>query len=280
VSGHALLRCKHGSRATHVALAQCDESGSTWCEIEYARTSARPGVAATCRRTHMFRTSARWPRSRAASRCVEPWTRRPDSHPLGPVSRTAGGISSDPLAFGGRSLYSADMDASVPVREPASHKGWRSVRSSLQLILAILVVCAWANSTALVLMITNHPMTFEWLPRIWQQQLQASVLFIAPGMLAARLASRGYPTSLRMSIRTVVAFVLGSAVGHWLAFWLIPPDTGTGKVWPLSVYANSLLFLTLMAAAVVGAMYVLVATRNAHPPGVASHANGSAGAEG
>jgi len=116
------------------------------------------------------------------------------------------------------------------------------------------VVCAWANSTTLVGQITNGPTTFEWLPRLWQQ-LQTSVLFIAPGMLAAWLASRGYPTSLRMYIRTVVAFVLGSAVGHWLAFWLIPSHTANGVVWPLSKYANRLLFLTVVAAAVVGAMY-------------------------
>jgi len=58
-----------------------------------------------------------------------------------------------------------------------------------------------------------------------------------------------------MSIRTVVAFVLGSAIGHWLAFWLIPPHTVNGEVWPLSKYANRLLFLTVVATAVVGAMY-------------------------
>jgi hypothetical protein len=48
----------------------------------------------------------------------------------------------------------------------------------------------------------------EWLPRLWQL-LQASVVMIAPGVLAAWLASRGYPTSLRMCIRTVVAFASG-----------------------------------------------------------------------
>jgi len=117
----------------------------------------------------------------------------------------------------------------------------------------VLVVCAWDNSFTLVSQAINRPTTLEW-PRVWQQ-LQASVLFIAPGILAARLASRDYPTSLRMCIRIVVAFLLGSAVGHWLAFWLIPPHSGTGKVWPLSAYTQSLLSLTTLAAAVVGAMY-------------------------
>lgn len=146
------------------------------------------------------------------------------------------------------------MDASVPVREPARHKGWRSVRSSLQLILAILVVCAWDNSTTLVMQITRQPTTFEWLPRLLQQ-LQASVLLIAPGMLAAWLASRGTPPSVRMCVRTVVAFFLGSAVGHWIAFRLIPVYPGTDMARPLSSYASSLLNYTLIAAAVVGAMY-------------------------
>jgi signal transduction histidine kinase len=150
------------------------------------------------------------------------------------------------------------MDASVAVREPASHKGWRSVRSNLQLILAILAVCAWDASPTLVLEIIRLPNTFEWLPRHWQQ-LQASVLLVAPGILAARVASRGYPTSVRVCIRTVVAFALGSAVGAWLAFRLIPlsyvTSEGISKVVPLSGYASGLLNNTLIAAAVVGAMY-------------------------
>ena len=45
------------------------------------------------------------------------------SHPLGPVSRTAGGISSHPLALGGRSLYSADMDASVACERARKSQG-------------------------------------------------------------------------------------------------------------------------------------------------------------
>ncbi len=146
------------------------------------------------------------------------------------------------------------MDASVAAREPASHRGWRSVRSSLQLILAIGVVCLWHNSATLVLRITEDPTPSVWLPRL-SQQLQYSVMLIAPGMLAARLASRGYPSSVRMCIRTVAAFVLASAVGHLLVFQFIPVHFWSGKAWPLPAYASSLLFLTLLAAAVVGAIY-------------------------
>ena len=146
------------------------------------------------------------------------------------------------------------MDASVAVREPASHKGWRSVRSSLQLILAILVVCAWDASLSLAIEMAR-PKTFEWLPRLWQM-LQLSALQIAPGALAVRLASRGFPTSLRMCIRMVVAFAFGSAVGHWVAFGLIPPSYfGQSTTLPPFRIAIVVLDYTLKAAAVVGAMY-------------------------
>ena len=103
------------------------------------------------------------------------------------------------------------MDASVAVREPASHKGWRSVRSTLQLILAILVVCAWdASVTSLSGHMEDHQGAKD--IRVAAAALAAAasqVVLIAPGMLAARLASRGYPTSVRMCIRTVVAFSSG-----------------------------------------------------------------------
>jgi Histidine kinase len=132
--------------------------------------------------------------------------------------------------------------------------GRRSMRSSLQLMLAILAVCVWHNSFTLVFFITKDPTTFAWLPRLWLE-LQVSVLAIAPGMLAARLASRGYPTSVRMCVRTVVAFGLGSAIGHWIAFQLIPVYPGNGMPRPLSSFASNLLTCTLFAAAVVGAMY-------------------------
>jgi hypothetical protein len=68
--------------------------------------------------------------------------------------------------------------------------------------------------------IKGVPKTFEWLPRFWQL-LQASLLIIAPGVLAAWLAAGGYPTSLRTCIRTIVAFFLGSAAGHWISFPLM-----------------------------------------------------------
>jgi hypothetical protein len=79
--------------------------------------------------------------------------------------------------------------------------------------------------------IRKWPEAFDWPPRVWQL-LQASVVMFAPGVLAARLASRGYPTSLRMCIRTVVAFVLGSALGHWFALADGVSRAEFLKVWP------------------------------------------------
>ena len=148
------------------------------------------------------------------------------------------------------------MDASVAVAEPARHKGWRSPRSHLQLILVILAACAWDASAMLVMEINWVTRTFDWLPRLWQQ-LQASVLFIAPGILAARLASGGYPTTIRMCVLAVVGFALGSVVGHWLVHQLIPAHAPGAfrRVWPLVSYAQSLLTNTLFAATVVGGMY-------------------------
>lgn len=146
------------------------------------------------------------------------------------------------------------MDESTAVRQPALQEGWRSVRSGLQLVLAILVVSVWHNSAALVFYITSDPPVFDWLPRLGQR-LQSSVLSIAPGMLAAWLAARGWPASVRMGIRTGVAFFLGSAAGHWIVFRLIPVYPGTDIARPVSSFASSLLLCTLVAAAVLGAMY-------------------------
>jgi signal transduction histidine kinase len=122
-------------------------------------------------------------------------------------------------------------------------------------MLGILVVCAWDASLSLLIEMTKPKSTFEWLPGLWQM-LQISALQIAPGVLAARLASRGFPTSLRMCIRMVMAFALGSAVGHWVAFGLIPPSY-FGQSTTLSPFniAITVLDYTLKAAAVVGAMY-------------------------
>jgi hypothetical protein len=134
--------------------------------------------------------------------------------------------------------------------------GWRSVPSSLQLPIAILAVGVWHNSAMLVFHITNDPTTLAWLPRVWLG-LQISVLSIGPGMLAAWLASSGsYPTSVRMCVRTVAAFGLGSAIGHWMTWQLIPVYPWSGMPpRPLSSFVSNLLICTLIAAAAVGAMY-------------------------
>jgi signal transduction histidine kinase len=150
------------------------------------------------------------------------------------------------------------MDASVAVGEPAGRKGWRFARSSLQLMLVILAACAFDAAMLLYLdavhdAMKGRPRTFEWQPRLWHL-LQLSAVLIAPGVLAAWLAARGYPASLRACIRTVVAFVLGSAVGHLMSsaqqVWL---SSGSRPVW--HHYADSMLTNAITAAAVVGAMY-------------------------
>ena len=147
------------------------------------------------------------------------------------------------------------MDASVAVREPANHKGWRSVRSSVRLVLVILVACAWQASADVVVemaLFEINGSTFEGLPRLWQL-MQGDLLMIAPGALAAWLAARGYPTSLRTCIRMVLAFALGSAVGLWVSFPQLVWPSSLRPAW--HVYADILLSNTLAAAAVVGTMY-------------------------
>jgi len=149
------------------------------------------------------------------------------------------------------------MDASVALREPAGRLGRRSVVSSLRLILLVLVACGWDAGVTLYCQVTlgkvtGEPRTFDLLPRFWEL-LQASLVLYGPGVLAAWLASGGYPTSLRAFIRTVVAFAVGSAVGHWISFPLLITPSNVRPVW--HVYADSLLTTTLGAAAVVGALY-------------------------
>jgi len=150
------------------------------------------------------------------------------------------------------------MDASAAVREPLSYERHRGGRRHLQLIFLILAACAWDACVTLYCQVTighiaGEPRTFGLLPRFWEL-LQASLVLYGPGVLAAWLASSGgYPTSLRGCIRTIAAFALGSALGHWMSFPLLISASNVRPVW--HVYADSLLTTTLAAAAVIGAMY-------------------------
>lgn len=128
------------------------------------------------------------------------------------------------------------------------------MRSGVRLVLATLVACAWHNSAMVMFEVTRDPTAFDWLPLLLQQ-LQVSVLLIAPGMLAAWLASRAGPATLRGSIATAGAFFLGSALGHWIVFRLIPVYSGTDIARTASSSASSLLTCTLIAGSVLGAMY-------------------------
>ena len=240
------------------------------------QVSPRRAAAPTC-----ARTSARWPRSRAASRCVEP--RDPPSG-----LHTLWARFHERLAAFRRTRWPLEVDLSTvrtwtrrsPVREPASHKGWRSVRSSLQLILAILVVCAWDAASARLARSPMGATTFEWLPWLWQRlQSQRAVHCSRHAGCAAGVTRLSHERSdVHPDGRGVRPRVGGRSLACLLAD-SVGISSATGKVWPLSQYAIILLFLHSDGCGRCGGD-VLVATRNGHPPGVASHANGSARAEG
>jgi signal transduction histidine kinase len=124
-------------------------------------------------------------------------------------------------------------------------------------MLVILVACGWDAAVTFYCEIATSeikgvPTTVAALPRLWQL-LQVSLSLIAPGVLAAWLASQGYPTSLRTCIRAIVAFACGSAMGHWMSFPLPISASNARPVW--QAYADNLMTTTLAAAACVGAMY-------------------------
>lgn len=149
------------------------------------------------------------------------------------------------------------MDASITVAEFGTSAGRRrSLRSSLGLVLVILAACGWDAGLSLYLEaalaeMKGLPSASDWPSRFVQLSQRSAVLF-GPGILTAWLAAGGYPTSPRMGLRTVLAFALGSAVGHIIYFPLLSSPFAR-PVW--HIHLDSLLTTTLMAACVVGAMY-------------------------
>ena len=141
------------------------------------------------------------------------------------------------------------------MEEPAIARTRRSLRSDLQLVALVLSIAAWDASVVLVIEIAGKPIAFDWLPRLGHLVL-GGLLCVGPGVLAVRLLSPRYPATLRQCVRTFAAFVLGSAIGHWLAFrWIYAsPTHAMSTVLPAAV-AWSLLTYALGAASIVGAMY-------------------------
>ena len=114
---------------------------------------------------------------------------------------------------------------SVAVEEPAVERTRRPLRSDLQLIALILGISVWDASVVLIGQISGKPIDFDWLARL-AHLLLAGLLCVAPGVLAVRLLSPGYPATLRHCVRTFAAFVLGSAIGHWFATrWIYASPT-------------------------------------------------------
>jgi signal transduction histidine kinase len=145
---------------------------------------------------------------------------------------------------------------SVAMDEPAVGRTRRSLRNDLQLIALVLGISAWDASVVFIVQIAEKPIAFDWLARLGQLLL-GGLLCVGPGVLAVRLLSPSYPTTLHRCVRTFAAFVLGSAAGHVCAGrWIYFPQSDD-IVAVLPKVAWSLLIYTLGAASIVGAVYWL-----------------------
>jgi len=145
---------------------------------------------------------------------------------------------------------------SVAMDEPALARTRRSLRNDLQLIALVLGIAAWDASVVFVVQIAAKPIAVDWLAHLGRLVL-AGLLCVGPGVLAVRLLAPSYPSTLQRCVRTFVAFVLGSAVGHVCAGrWIYFPQSGD-IVAVLPMVAWSLLIYTLGAASIIGAMYWL-----------------------
>ena len=149
---------------------------------------------------------------------------------------------------------------SAAMEEPAIARTRRSLRSDLQLIALVLSIAAWDASVVLVIEIAGKPIAFDWLPRLGHLVL-GGLLCVGPGVLGrpvAVAAGNLYSDLAPARIRTFAAFVLGSAIGHWLAFrWIYASPTHAmkhgdacgGRLEPAEPT------VVLGAASIVGAMY-------------------------
>ena len=146
------------------------------------------------------------------------------------------------------------MNASAVREDPADDAKPSSFRGDLRLAGLVLALCAWdaTGNTIAEFGLGSG----DWLASL-RDNCQFSLLTLVPGVLAARFIAPGYPTDLRGCLQIVAMFFIGTAVGHWLAFRLLPPFSNPD--FPLAVglrlIAQGLVTSTLTAAAVVGAMY-------------------------
>jgi signal transduction histidine kinase len=145
---------------------------------------------------------------------------------------------------------------SVAMDEPAVGRTSRPLRNDLQLIALVLGIAACDASVVFMVEIAAKPIAVEWLAHLGHLFL-AGLLCVAPGVLAVRLLSPGYPATLGRCASTFAAFVLGSAIGHVCAGrWIYFRQSGDIMA-VLPLVAWSLLIYTLGAASIVGAMYWL-----------------------
>ncbi|HKX44980.1 MAG TPA: histidine kinase [Burkholderiaceae bacterium] len=152
--------------------------------------------------------------------------------------------------------YIARMDASAPARDSETsvrtRRSW-SMSGDLRLALLVLGLCLFDALYSLIPE-TTVAAKVDWLQR-FLELLQASLLCIVPGAVAARLVFSRYPATHRECLGIIAVFLVGSAIGHVPALWLTPahPVYHFQNLWPL--FAQSWLSYAIASTAVVYAMY-------------------------
>jgi signal transduction histidine kinase len=145
---------------------------------------------------------------------------------------------------------------SVAMDEPAVARTRHALRNDLQLIALVLGIAAWDASVVFIVQIAEKPIAVDWLARLGNLLL-GGLLCVGSGVLAVRVLSPSYPSTLHRCLRTFAAFVLGSAIGHACAGrWIYFPKVDD-VVNVLARMSWSLLIYTLGAASIIGAMYWL-----------------------
>ncbi|MBV9889797.1 MAG: hypothetical protein JO090_02790, partial [Rhizobacter sp.] len=141
------------------------------------------------------------------------------------------------------------MDALAVPNEPAERAKTRRLHADLRLAGWVLLLCVWdAGMSALFVIAQSSAGVHN--VQVWQICL-LSVLCVVPGVVVARLAFPGLPTTPRRCVQLVVAFVVGSAIGDAIGFLAIPFSPGGDPARSVRLFAYNLGTYAVMAACIV-----------------------------